>query len=149
MTTRQQKLWTVALVATASLFLTTCRKDISVPNPDLEKLFGTWDWVGTYCGWSGASSPATVGYSQTVEFNKNGIYKMYHDGKQTDKRKFTLTEGSSIYTSGTAYLINYKDTKLFKKKNYTTQSVTFAGQDTLFLNDEAYDGCGDTYVKHK
>ena len=146
--TRQQNLLTIAIV-TLSLLLTTCRKDISVPNPDLERLFGKWEWVQSYCGWSGPSSPATTGYSQTVEFNKNGIYKMYQDGKQKEKRKFTLTEGNSIYTSGTAYLIEYTDTDLIKKQDYLTQSLTFRGQDTLCLNDEAYDACGYIYVRQK
>ncbi len=140
--------WTFTIV-TFSLFLTTCRKDISLPSPDLEKLFGSWEWVQSSGGFGGqTTTPISAGYSHTVEFNKNGIYKWYKDGKLQDKMKFTATEGSSIYTTGTAFLIKYKDTGLFdKNENPTTQRVTFGGQDTLFLSDECYDCYGHIYIR--
>lgn len=116
----KQILWTIAIV-TISLFLTACRKDISLPSQDLEKLFGTWNWVQSSGGFGGqTTSSATAGYSQTIEFNKNGIYKWYKDGKLQDKMKFTVTEGSSIYTTGTAFLIKYKDIRLFDKNDLPT-----------------------------
>jgi hypothetical protein len=150
MTTRHQKHWTIAIVALSFCF-TTCRKDISVPSTDLDKLFGTWNWIQSSGGFAGQiNSPATSGYSQTIEFNKNGIYKIYKDGKQKDKMKFTLTNGTSIYNTGTAYLIKYKDIGLFDKNDHSvTQSVKFGGQDTLFLNDECYDCYGHIYIRQK
>lgn len=147
MTTRQQRLLTVAIV-TISFLLTTCRKEL--PSSDLEKIFGTWVWVKSYGGEGGQTwTPATVGYSRTVEFDKNRICKWYKDGELVDKKKFILTEGSSISNINPAYLIKYKDTKLFKNKDYTTQLVLFGGQDTLFLNDEVYDGFNDIYTRQK
>ncbi|NTW33356.1 MAG: hypothetical protein HGB12_12165 [Bacteroidetes bacterium] len=96
---KYQKFWTVVIVI-LSFFVTTCRKDISVPNTDLEKLFGTWDWVQTCGGFAGqTTTPTTSGYSQTVEFNKNGIWKIYKDGKQIDKLKFTFIEVFSVHIS--------------------------------------------------
>jgi len=148
MKTRHQKLWIIAIV-TFSFFMTTCRKDISVPDPNLEKLFGTWNWVQSSGGIGGqTTTPATASYSQTVEFDKDGIYKICKNGKQQEKYKFTLTEDTSIHSTVTAYLINYKHTGLFhSNKSITTQSIMFGGQDSLFLSDEAYDGYNNIYTR--
>src|SRR4051812_32598860 len=100
MQVRQQKPWTVAVLV-ISVLLTTCRKDISLPDPELEKLFGNWSWVQSCGGFAGqTATPATVGCTRSLEFNKNGIYKCYVNGKQHEKLKFSLTEGVSIYNSG-------------------------------------------------
>jgi hypothetical protein len=148
MKTKHQKIL-IAGIAMLSIFLTTCKKDISVPNAEFEKLFGTWEWVESFCGWSGPSTPATVGYTETVEFNKNGTYKMFKDGHQQETRKFTLAEGSSIYTSGIANLIKYESSGLSNHQTYLTRSVSFGGEDTMYLNDEAYDACSYVYVRQK
>jgi hypothetical protein len=148
MTTMHQKLWIIAIV-TFSFFMMTCRKDISVPDTNLEKLFGTWNWVQSTGGFGGQTiTPTTTGYSQTVEFGKNGINKIYKNGKQQDKYKFTLTLGTSIHSTGLAYLINYKHTGLFHyNESITAQSIMFGGQDSLFLCDEASDGYDNIYTR--
>ena len=148
MTTKHQKRWIVAIL---SFILTSCSKDLSIPNPELEKLFGTWDWKQSSGGIGGqTNTPATVGYSQTVEFNKNGIYKIYKDGIQKDTKKFSLTIGTSIYNSGSAYLINYKDINQSDNSyHYSTQSIRFGGEDSLFLSDECYDCFIHIYTRHK
>ena len=148
---KHQKHWIFSIIV-FSFLATTCRKDIPVPNAGLEKLFGTWDWVQSSGGLTGqTTTPATTGYSQAVEFKKNGVCIWYKNGKHTDKMQFTLTEGSSIYTAGgTAHLIKYKDTGLFDKNNaQVAQSVTFGGEDTLFLRDECYDCYTNVYVRQK
>jgi hypothetical protein len=125
------------------LFLTSCRKDITVPNSEMNKLFGNWQWIETSGGFAGqVKTPATEGYSQSVEFKSDGIYKLYHDGKQKDKKTFTLSQGSSIHDTVTAVLITYKNTGCGNKtEDVIKQSVKFGGQDTLFLLDE----CADCY----
>ncbi len=149
MTTRNQKLWVFAIVM-LSFFMTTCRKDISVPNQDLDKLFTTWNWVQSTGGFAGqVTSPATTGYSQTIEFGRDGIYKRYKNGKLLDKFKFTLSEGTSIFSTGSAFLIKYEQTGIFSSNDspMISQSIKFSGQDTLFLNDEVYDGYSNIYTK--
>ena len=91
MTTRYQKRWTAG-IAIFSFFLTSCSKDISIPNPELEKLFGFWNWIQSSGGIGGQTiTPATVGYSQTVEYNNNGIYKIYKDGIQANSSRSNQT----------------------------------------------------------
>ena len=150
MTTRYQKRWTAG-IAIFSFFLTSCSKDISIPNPELEKLFGSWNWIQSSGGIGGQTiTPATVGYSQTVEYNNNGIYKIYKDGIQKDTKKFSLTSGTSIYNPGPAYLIKYKDIDHSDNNyQYSIQSIRFGGEDSLFLSDECYDCFIHIYTRHK
>lgn len=144
----KQALWTIAVV-TVSRFLTTCKKNISLPSPELEKLFGSWEWVQSSGGFGGqTTTPTSSGDSQTVEFNKNGIYKWYKGDKLQHKMKFSVTEYQSVYTTSPSFVIKYKDTRLFVNKDFPiTQTVTFGGQDSLFLNDECNDCYNHIYIR--
>jgi hypothetical protein len=129
-----------------------CRKDINVPIPEQEKLFGTWDWVQSVGGFSGSSldNPSTCNCNKTVEYNKNGIYKACKDGHQTQKMKFTFS--STVKTSqiyGNIYQINFEEEGLFHKDDNYSTTISFGGQDTLFMDVINYDGLVSTYVRKK
>jgi hypothetical protein len=136
-----------------SLFfvVTSCRKDISVPNPELEKLFTTWDWVKSTGGISGAGeTPESTGCSIQIEYNKNGIFKLYKDNVQASKFKFTLSEGPSLYGSETVYIITYDNLKeSLESSPGPNDEIEFRGKDTLILNDQAADGYKGFYVRHE
>jgi hypothetical protein len=144
------KLRTATIIG-LSFSIMACRKDVSLPDPSFEKLFGTWEWVWAYGGFQGATiTPSTAGYSQTIEFKENGIYKIYENGEQKDKMEFTLTDQTSALNTNNRYLIKYKDTGLFDKNDYTiSQYASFGGQDTLFLNDSCSDCFQYIYVRKK
>ena len=139
--------WT--LFISLALFANACRKDITVPNSETEKLFGKWTWVQSAGGIiPSEKSPKTEGYTSSIEFNDKGIYKTYKDGKQTDKMKYTLSEGKSIFLPGKGILIDFKDVGLLDKKNAPLkQSLQFFGNDTLFLSEECYDCRWHLYVR--
>ena len=138
---KQQKYWTIAIML-IWVFFSGCRKDISSsPNPESKEIFGTWVWVQSSGGFTGHTiNPSTVGYSGTVEFNKNGIYKTYKDGNQKEEGKYSLIEGKSIYTTTTAHLIKYED-------DITYQSINLERKDTLILSDECYDCYRHVYIR--
>jgi hypothetical protein len=133
------------------LNVNACRKDISVPNSESEKLFGKWTWIQSAGGIGGNfKSPKTEDYTSSIEFSDKGIYKTYKDGKQTDKMKYSLSEGKTIYLPGKGILIEFKDVGLFDKDNAPLkQSMQFFGNDTLFLSEECYDCYGHLYVREK
>ena len=136
MKTTHRKFWAIAVVLVLFSF-TACRKEIVVPTPELEKLFGTWDWVSSSGGFGGDTySPATAGFSKKIAFGKNGVCKTYKNGAEEEKMKFTLLMGESIYSVDKMPLIRYKG------KLFDTQSVHFQGQDTLLLGEE----CSDCYM---
>ena len=133
------------------LFTACKKKEISLPDPSLEKLFGRWEWVESGGGLAyHQTSPSTTGCSITIEFERNGIYKEYKNGKHQNRMKFYLSKGSSIYSSVESNLIKYNDTGILDKNNTPiTESIQFAGQDTLYLNQECFDCFGHVYVRKK
>jgi hypothetical protein len=140
----------IAIVFMAvSMIFSACRKDISLPDPSLDKLFGSWEWVETSGGYAGQiKTPATEGYSKTIEFKSNGIYKVYIDGKRDGKMTFTIKEGTSILTNASAWFIDYD---IISTVNYKIEPAThtfhFGGQDTLFLSEDFFDGFNYVYVR--
>jgi hypothetical protein len=147
----KQKLLFIFIFLSLIFVMTSCRKDISVPNPELDKLFDTWDWIRSTGGISGAGeSPETTGSSIQIEFNKNGIFKLYKDNKQSSKYKFSLSEGESFYGSGTVYIITYNNmTESEKSSPGPNDEIEFRTEDTLILNDQAADGYKGFYVRHE
>jgi hypothetical protein len=141
----------ILFIVLISSFMGACRKDITTPNSASEKLFGKWTWIQSSGGIGGnLKSPKTEGYSNSIEFSDKGIYKTFKDGKQTDKMKYSLTEGKSIYLPGKGIIIEFKDIGLFDKDNTPLkQSMQFFGNDTLFLSEECYDCYSHLYVREK
>jgi hypothetical protein len=137
--------------ASAFLFLLlgNCRKEIAVPDPALQKLFGKWTWAQSSGGFAGTTTtPSGGGTSAGIEFRKDGIC-IISTGKKKDKMKFTLSEGKSIFSTEPASLITYEDIGLFDKNSAPPQqSVRFSGPDTLLLNDECYDCFSHLYVRN-
>lgn len=128
-------------------FFNSCRKEISVPNPELNKLFGSWQWISSFCGWGGLTNASS---DKTIEFNKNGIYKEYTNGEETKKCKFSLIEKEYDSCTMTTFFIDFKDTGLFKNKNENYEgTIKFFGNDTLVLSSTSFcfDGCEYTYVR--
>lgn len=141
----------MVLALVISCFLSACRKAISVPAPELEKLFGSWVWVRTTGGVFLDTTTAAAGYTKTVVFNRNGICKRYKNGKQTDKLKFSLSAKNDASDSSVTYFINYKNIELFDgfKTTPSSQFVYFLGQDSLVLLEDCDDGQNYLYVREK
>lgn len=127
--------------------LTSCRKDIIVPDKDFGNLFGTWNWVYSSGGFLGETiSPTTENKTIEIEYKKNGIYKKFINNKKVSKMTFQFEEQESIYSIGKEYMITYSDGK-FSKKGVIFQSFDFIGTDTLILRDECYDCYSHIYVR--
>lgn len=144
----KSKIFLVLLIL--AFFSSGCRKEIDVPNAEMSKLFGEWDWFEKSGGMDGATyTPANQGYIMRVEFSDKGIYKRYLNNSQNAKAKFDLSEGTSIFGNVPAYIITYHDNTGFlgTEEVSTHQSFKFWGSDTLILIDESYDGYNHYYVK--
>ncbi len=127
--------------------LISCRKDIIVPDKNLENLFGTWSLVSSSGGPNGeTTTPTTENKTIEVEYKENGIYKKFINNKKVNKMTFKFEKNKSIYSSEEEYLITYSTGK-FSKKGVVSHSFYFIGTDTLILQDECYDGYSYTYVR--
>jgi hypothetical protein len=140
---------TVILFVPIVIFLTSCRKDIPMPDPEFEKLFGTREWLQSSRGKSGhTTSPSTVGFTLSVEYKSNGGHKKYKNGNVESKMTFKFSLGTSIYSTLQTYLITYKEGGS-SKKGVVSDSFKFGGHDTLFLYNECYDCYADVFIKQK
>ena len=138
-------LFTIILLFISILF-SSCRKELDVPNKDFKKLYGTWEWTGSFGGiFPHNISPETEGYTKTIVFDKNGNYKSYKNGKKEEKHKFSFSYESTIYSSQKRHMIVYKNNK--GDKIGLKQSFDFLGSNKLGLSDECYDCMSHTYVR--
>ena len=134
---------------TVIIFATACRKDISLPDQNLKKLFGTWEWVQSSGGFSGQTiTPVSEDYSMSVEYTEKGVYRKYKDGKKISKLNFKIEERATIAISDFKFLIDYREGPC-SKVGVNSQSFRFGGTDTLFLNDDCYDCFSHIYVRKK
>ena len=127
-----------------------CRKDIDIPNSQLEKLFGEWNWYKTSGGTDGLTyTPYNQGYNLKIKFTDKGIYKTYKNKANNGKAKYELTLGPTIFGGSTVDLITYYFHYGFvgSKVDTNVQSIKFGGNDTLVLIDESYDGYNHYYVR--
>ncbi len=134
------------------LLSSTCKKAMQVPDPELTKIFGKWNWISTSGGFAGKiRTPSNMGYTVRVEFSNAGIYQVFKNDTLTDKKKISFSKRKSIRSDKQVWVVSYEPLPdIFKDTNPALPAeVSFSGQDTLMLNDYVYDGFTYTYVRIK
>ncbi|RYY34392.1 MAG: hypothetical protein EOP46_13595 [Sphingobacteriaceae bacterium] len=122
----------------------SCSKQIinnnsSVYNRQLE---GKWNWIRSTGGFAGHTiSQETLRYTMGIQF-KNDSVLLYRDGKITQRHKFAIIKGRSIFTTDSAHIIKYADGGI-------DQVIQKVNADTLVLADNVNDGYTLTYIKEK
>ena len=134
----------------AFVFLSsTCKKDIEIPDPELKKIFGKWEWIQSCGGFAGGCiSPATQGYTISIEFSSNGIYKKYKNNNLVDREAFSFSQGTCIHNHQQVWFVSFTQMPPHHQSAFP-MSVSFSGNDTLMLDDERYDGFGHIYARIK
>ncbi|WBA42047.1 hypothetical protein [Hymenobacter canadensis] len=125
-----------SLLLAATLFSGCAKQEVT---PEQASVVGSWQWQSSFCGWGGASSPATTGTTRQLIIGADGQAKMLENG---------------VLRYVTPYVLS-RHTSLLKKQE--TDFITFTAQQreymvevspqtrTLSLADDTYDGCGETY----
>lgn len=132
------------------LLAQTCTKEIALPNPELKKIFGRWEWIETSGGFAGKIiTPAKTGIAYAIEFSTNGIFQYYKNEKLIDKKLFSIIEGTSIYGGEKAYIVSYSNVDSLFRGSMPNQSVSFSGSDTLYLKEECHDCFSTVFVRKK
>lgn len=142
----------VLLTLCFSLLLWSCKKEdapeISFPDSESKQLIGTWNWIGTYGGFTGSDviDPSTEGYSQQIEFTNNGYVYEYQNGRKLSPSAYSLVKAKSIFNSEERYMLIFDKAPTYNSTN-CRQSYQFSGSDSLILNEECYDAYGHLYVR--
>ena len=141
----------LAVVIASFLFLAEkCSREIQLPDPELKKIFGKWEWVQTSGGFAGKIiTPAKAGYTEEIEFTKDGLFNKFKSGAIVDRKKYSVTEGKSVLKHETAYLVSYSVVDSSYKELLLNQSVSFKGNDTLLLSKECFDCFQTVWLRKK
>ena len=126
------------VILIALLGLMGCSKDTT--DTLSSDLTGTWEWVHTTGGIAGVNqTPASVGYTYRVTYTKEGHYLQYDkDGKLQYDYLYETSRSTSI--------MDNKEHNMLTLNASTTFSYEVRN-DSLFLNQEAYDGFNVTFVR--
>jgi hypothetical protein len=133
----------ITLFCTA-LFLTGCKKEIDLPDPSLESIFGKWEWLETDEANGNIISPASLGCSQAFEFQRNGVFRRYRNGTQKDRGRFYIKQELSILNI-TAYIIHFNNAT-YSDFTDSPSRVSFSG-DTLKLAEERVNGSTHIFLR--
>ena len=112
-----------------------CDKEEAAPSR--AALLGSWQWKSSFCGWSGASSPATTGYTEVLLLDFSGRAQLYRNGTLQSNTAYTLSRHYSALSQETADYINFDNREL----RYRIQN------NTLTLSEETADGCSSSYER--
>jgi hypothetical protein len=125
------------LLSILAFLLFGCGK-INTPNAEAEKIFGTWRFVHSSGGFSGAGN-SSYDATDTYEYEDNGTFSHRKGGQLIDQMSFSLQLGPSISSQSDELLIQYGVVGY--------QQSFQISNDTLFLSDEVFDGFQYVFVK--
>lgn len=127
------------------LMISSCKKEIEVPESSLQQVFGTWQWYQSSGGHAiQILTPESEGYSKHIEITDKGIYKEYKN--HVRRKKLTYTFELIDYQA--SYKLNFKD-ELINFSVHRTPSllIEIVSLDTLFLYEDVFDGFMHCYVR--
>ena len=114
-----------------------------IDDPELEKIFGKWEWVQSTGGdnW-GIYSPALDGYTQSLVLTKKGKYEFFKNDTLQSKYDYWITKEYDKYRHRYVYLLNHEYFPF-------SQEIRFGGTDTLYLDERCDDCFWHIYVRKK
>lgn len=124
----------VILILISFIFVISCKK-IKLPDNQSELLIGKWKFVSSSGGMTGKQENTN---QSEIEFTKYGKFKFKDKKLFTFNKNFEFKYVTSIY--------NHKEVTAIKYSDNFIQSFLIRN-DTLFLNDEVYDGYCYTYIR--
>jgi hypothetical protein len=106
-------------------------------GPELEGIYGTWDWIRAVGGIAGREiTPESEGYTMTVRFLDDNVAELERDGQLQVRTRFVLLLGEGFGGEVAPDLIRYDSPLL----GWEEQSIGLDGADRLILIDDCCDG---------
>jgi hypothetical protein len=123
----------IILLISVILSATSCTKDKS------HQITGTWEWVSTTGGIAGINeTPQSTGMEKMLIINDEFIF-YYENGDLVRQSAYKIVEAPSIYSSGTVKQVEIEGSSI--------RQSFLAGDLTLVMRDEVYDGFEHTYIR--
>lgn len=143
------------LISILLFALTACKKTISEPPPVVtfpasnNDLVGEWTWVRSVGGITGGTFTPENGTERKLTFSTTTM-KVEENGKVLATTPFTTYKGKSLILNAATAFMKIDAAACPNCKMMETQMYSFsAAQDTLFLDEDVYDGFGHAYIKKR
>ncbi len=137
-----------------AIFVGACKKENSNPNPNpstpSSDLVGDWAWTQSSGGIAGVTqTPDNQGIIRRYLFTANSL-EVNEAGTKVGTTSYSITNEKSLLTGKLENFINLKTENCNGCKLMPKYTFTFSkGKDTLFLNEDVYDGFSHIYVKKR
>ena len=110
------------------------------------EFIGEWQWDRTYDGWGGWKTPAQMGYTETIIFGSDNIYKKLRNGVITQDLCYTIVTVKSKQASQDSVFVYY----LGKNNAQAGQPLFLINSDTLHTRiSEVCNDCPEEYYIRK
>lgn len=121
--------------------LAGCQSDEDVLGPQVNSIFGRWEWIRSVGGLAGLTrTPASEGYQMDVEITPAGKFRTFRNGELLNESEYTIKKGNSI-------VLNAETEILDLGENAMKYSFTVVNYDTLYLNEECVDCFSHVYKR--
>lgn len=125
------------ILAIIIISFSSCRK-ITTPNEESKKIFGSWTYINNSGGFSGMGGSSRFKSDSWVQFTERGFFKTFIGSSKVNQKRFKIEMKESIYDS------NQRPALVYFNRTFETYHIF---NDTLFINDEAYDGYSYMFIK--
>ncbi len=133
------------------LVLFSCKKDMVLPESSLSTIFGKWNWVSSSGGFAGlVVTPKTVGFEKSLEFNKDGTFKLFENQEKVGRGTYRFAKRHSNFSNDSAFILIMAYHSLNNEPtNAMPMVVQFPLEKTLFLIEECSDCFSHVYKKEE
>ncbi|MBI4410544.1 MAG: hypothetical protein HY561_12600 [Gemmatimonadetes bacterium] len=137
------------LLGAAGLALASCGRGPVEPLAGcpalVPQICGEWSWLESRGGFTGGDvrTPDSVGYSQRLIFQPDSTFQRFRGDSLAASGRFTVTRQTTMF--GPATVVDYLNAA--GDRVGLPQRVSFAGRDTLLLDDLCTDCYGHRYAR--
>ena len=115
-----------------------------LPKKTNPQFTGEWQWFKTYNGWGTVETPATKGYSETILFGADNLYKKFRDGTVTEESPYYIVKEKSAVGGPDSVFVYYL------QKQHSRRPLFLISADTLHTRlSEACNDCPEEYYVRK
>jgi len=133
----------VLILFSLVMILVSCSKENITSTEAASGLTGEWNWIDSSGGIAGITyTPKSTGEIRRVEFDTNGVFRLYINNVLSTESEYHLVKSRSIYSQDSALLI-------VRKSSSIPQSFIIRSRDTLILMDECFDCFEHLYTRIK
>jgi len=119
-----------AMIMVGVLILPGCKK---TDDSSYSMISNMWEWIESSGGIGGVvQTPQSQGYTQSIDFDEQGIYTKYRDNSVVKSGTYTIIRAESELDGNVYDMVVFDD-------GTQPQAITLVTDNDLILREECYD----------